>query len=96
MIFERLDALEAKVRETLAELSQLRSLREQLEERLRATEATLAERDKALELLRGEREEARRRVEAVLAALEQAGVAGAAEGVAPRRGGENGQSRSSR
>jgi chromosome segregation ATPase len=93
VIFERLDALEVRVRETLAELGQLRSLRDQLEDKLRAAEVKLAERDKQLELLQAEREEARTRVEAMLWAIEQAGVPEGGEPAATRRGGDNGQSR---
>lgn len=93
MIFERLDALEVKVRETLAELGQLRSLREQLEDKLRAADARLAERDKQVELLQAEREEARTRVEAMLWAIEQAQAVGGAEAVATPRSGDNRQSR---
>ncbi|MFB3817150.1 MAG: hypothetical protein ACE147_05745 [Candidatus Methylomirabilales bacterium] len=95
MIFERLDALEVKVRETLAELGQLRSLREQLEDKLRAAEARLAERDTELELLRKEREDARARVEAMLWEIEQARAPQGAEAPAVSRG-DNGQSRATR
>jgi len=79
-VIERLAALEAKVRETLAELEQGRRAREAMEARLQTLESDLRAREKEvvsllaererdtaeMNRLRAEREEVRSRVEGLL------------------------------
>jgi phage shock protein A len=97
MMLERVAALEAKVRETLAELRELRNARDTLEAQLRAAEGALKARDTALAALMADGEEARGRVDAMLGALEQAAAAESPESIPPPpRGHETGQSRSAR
>lgn len=55
-ILERLELLDAKVRETLAELSQARKQRDALTARVQTLEGELAARDERLAALRAERE----------------------------------------
>ena len=71
-VLERLEALERRVRETLAELEETRRGRGALEKEIQALQAELRSREQeAAEItrLRAEREEVRGRVEGLLAEI---------------------------
>lgn len=95
MIFERLDALEAKVKDTVAELAHLRGVRDTVEARLRAAEAELAERNRELSGLRAEQQEVLGRVESLLGAIDET-ASSPTEPLPAQRRGDNGQSRPTR